>query len=304
MLKFKIHRLLFQALILLFMLNLNDFTFAEDICSDDANSPGLPTFTQNTQHPENWFSKPVIKTSQDTIERNSSVEVWITLSGWGSPPYQWEVSGSGFHFNDIDGPAFAESKSTSTRLILWADGTACGTAEITVTDSKGNHDIGFVRGTAGYWAFKGNYCGLSGNITCSTVNRDEIAQYTLIKGNKKQYQETRLIRDHRIHPSQGQCQYCDDFYANHPCGSDSVTSDEPNCIDGDHQVPGYDCCSTNYYWCDFSDGCRSDFAPNPDWGSTGECVTGDNRWMADVQVACVNKSGGVVRLLYYEWECS
>ena len=150
--------------------------------------------------------------------------------------------------------------------------------------------------------FKGNYCGLSGSVSCSSFSND-VAKYTLIVGKRKQYQETRLIEAHKIHPDQGHCQWCDDYFENHQCGSVTDTSDEPNCIDGDHQVPGFDCCSTNYYWCKDADICRSGFVPDPNWGSTGECVPGDNKWMAHIQMSCINKSGEVDRLSYYEWEC-
>jgi len=285
----------FTLLVLLFIvtLKLNGMALAQGGCV------GVPTITGNPEFQVDWSTFQWHPDNLEVVEQNESITVSVLN---GKPSFTWQISGNDFWFDPIYTVTSIQNGGSSATI--YAGPNACGSATITVTDTNNEIVTGSVRNTSGYWAFKGNYCGLSGSVTCSSVDRNDVAKYTLISGNKKQYQETRLIRDHKIHPEQGHCQYCDDYYASYPCGSDSETSDEPNCIDGDHQVPGYDCCSTNYYWCKYADGCRSDFAPDPEWGSTGECVPGDYRWMAHVEVSCVNKSEGVTRLLYYEWECS
>jgi len=187
--KFKIYKIFFQALTLLIILNLNCVSFAEDLCSDNVNGPGLPTFTDNSQHPENWFTNPVIKTSQETVSRNNFIEVWIALSGWGSPPYQWEVTGSGFHFNDISGPSSEEINDHSKRLQLWADGTACGSAEIKVTDSKGKNDVAFVRNTAGTWYWTLAWRSKRDGASCGKMGDcgNQVTQSIIIGKNKWLY---------------------------------------------------------------------------------------------------------------------
>jgi hypothetical protein len=49
--------------------------------------------------PPDWNSKPgIIKivASSDTISSTAPVNLWIQSNGWGKPPYQWQVSGTGY----------------------------------------------------------------------------------------------------------------------------------------------------------------------------------------------------------------
>ena len=174
---------------------------------------------------------------------------------------------------------------------------ACGSAEIMVTDAAGNSDTEHVRSTNGEWVFKGTQCGLKGSVSCYHYDiYFGTAYYELIQGNQKQWQATKIVKAHGIHPNQGHCQWCEDWYQGKPYGSIPNTVDWPNCIDGDHEVPGLtSCCSTNDYWCDMDD-CRS---------SVWACDEGDDHWMAHGEAACIWDRGGQygVQLKYYEWEC-
>lgn len=90
--------------------------------------------------------------SDDTIARNNSATVAVT---GGCGPFSWTVSGTGFTLDSA-----TTSGLTNT---LNADGTACGTAKITVTDACENTTDGFVQCTTGAW----NSCmsSLSGGCT-------------------------------------------------------------------------------------------------------------------------------------------
>ena len=84
----------------------------------------------------------------ETIIRSNSVTLTVQ-DGLG--PYTWSVSGTGFSIAAL-------TSGTSNSLI--ADGTACGTATVTVTDFCGNSDTYEVRCTTGSWS------GWSGSASC------------------------------------------------------------------------------------------------------------------------------------------
>jgi hypothetical protein len=95
----------------------------------------LPTGTAEVTYPPGWgASVLVLYTSDDRVSRGSHVEVWVESDCHGCPPYQWQVSGTGFHFDSISGPTTATTDGDEETLQLWADSTACGSAFITVTD--------------------------------------------------------------------------------------------------------------------------------------------------------------------------
>jgi len=88
--------------------------------------------------------------SIETLARNNNGTVAIT---GGIAPYVWTVSGTGFTLTN------AETLGLSNTLS--ADGTACGSADITVTDGCGSTATGYVREpTNGQWVASGNGEGL------------------------------------------------------------------------------------------------------------------------------------------------
>jgi len=105
----------------------------------------------------------------------------------GCGPFSWEVSGTGF--------TLAAASTTSRTNTLIADGTACGSATITVTDTCEDSCTGYVRCTTGQWVLKSRGCVMSGDGTldegspyCSACGY--IWEFTYIVGNKKQTQMT------------------------------------------------------------------------------------------------------------------
>lgn len=79
-------------------------------------------------------------TSAATIARNSS-EV-VAISGLNFP-FSWSVAGTGF--------SLEHETTEGLTNTLHADGTACGSATITVTGCDDNSTTGYVRGTEGEW---------------------------------------------------------------------------------------------------------------------------------------------------------
>lgn len=103
-------------------------------------------------------------TSISTIVRNNNGI--IAVEG-GQGPFYWSVSGTGFSL--ASGKTTGEVRSN----ILYANGSACGMALITVVDSCGNEATGEVRCTSGAWiALTPNVCvagGAQTSFTCPDV---------------------------------------------------------------------------------------------------------------------------------------
>lgn len=79
--------------------------------------------------------------SIEVIAPSSSGTITVEL---GTPPYTWSVTGIGYSL------LFSTTEDGINTLIT--DGTACGSAEITVRDSCNFVIIGYVRSTIGAWA--------------------------------------------------------------------------------------------------------------------------------------------------------
>ena len=89
-----------------------------------------------------------------TIDRDNTITISVIE---GNPPYTWSVSGTGF---DLE-----ESQTTELSNILLADDTACGSADITVTDASGSTVKGSVRCTVGAWV-KQDITGMTAEEAC------------------------------------------------------------------------------------------------------------------------------------------
>ena len=115
-----------------------------------------------------------------TIARNDS-DIEITISD-GIGPFTWAVSGTGF--------SLGSATTTGRSNTLNADGTACGSATITVTDVCSDSDTGYVRCTSGQWVLKtDDVCVLSGTGTL-IQDYGTYWDYEFVQGNKKQWQRT------------------------------------------------------------------------------------------------------------------
>ena len=94
-------------------------------------------------------------TSGETVVREDSTIVAINSGACGY--YNWSVSGAGF--------SLQHSKTYGTSNVLNANGSACGSAIITVTDACGNTVEGSVRCTTGSWdsCYSSLYGGCNGD---------------------------------------------------------------------------------------------------------------------------------------------
>ena len=107
----------------------------------------VPTVAGNTDFKEGWTSENgcicagvapnIIKSlsEEETLPRNSSTTVWVDSGGKACPPYNWTISGTGFHFESATGPTTATTTKDLQSLSVWADDTACGAGKVSVSDS-------------------------------------------------------------------------------------------------------------------------------------------------------------------------
>lgn len=175
MLKVKISKIGLMILTSVFCLILSGVA-AEKECWDSLG--GGPTFTGNHNYPSGWFPEfQYDPNNPDEIDRNSSVEIKVI---GGTPPYTWEVSGTGFSI---------PSSTTGRTNTLSADDTACGTATITVTDNYGVPVTGYVRCTTGQWVFKQHGCIMPGAGTeVDSGSGPPWVTYEYIDGYRRQIQ--------------------------------------------------------------------------------------------------------------------
>ena len=111
--------------------------------------------------------------SADTIARSASVSIAVQ-DGLG--PYNWSVSGTGF--------TLGTAQTAGVSNTLSADGAACGSATITITDQC-RTTTGYVRCTTGGWVYKGDQCDLAGEASLDSVTGADFTM-VLTSGNKKQ----------------------------------------------------------------------------------------------------------------------
>lgn len=117
---------------------------AEDLCV-------VPTVTEEITIPADWpdwtewYGKLQIDAEKSTIDRGEGIHLWC-FAEWGStcPPFNWNVSGNGFHFYGVAGPTTGRTDEEFEIIPLYADATACGSATITVTDSQGEFSHAYV----------------------------------------------------------------------------------------------------------------------------------------------------------------
>jgi hypothetical protein len=148
-------------------------------CDEKASNGGTSTFSGNFnippgfECPENPTLEYDTVNSAETIARNGSAAI-VVIGNNG--PYTWSVSGTGFTLE-------TEGQPTGQTNTLHADGTACGSATITVTGCSGPPVTGYVRCTTGVWDI--NYtlvCGdkvlMSGPGGCTGVIDGKFRWYT------------------------------------------------------------------------------------------------------------------------------
>ena len=109
---------------------------------------------EETANAQKWCDAtgavPFIDLNSDTIYRYSFRLVKVDSDGLACPPYDWMVFGEGFHFNSLEGPAFARTYEDLETIEIWADNSACS-AIIQVWDCSGATDKAYLRYVGGYW---------------------------------------------------------------------------------------------------------------------------------------------------------
>jgi len=111
-------------------------------CDEIESSGSTSTATGDHDYSENWNTAPELDPSiPEEIAPDSSIP--LTVSG-GCAPYTWSVSGTGFTLE-------TEGEPTGPINTLYADGSACGAATITVIGCDGTQIAGYVRSTTGQW---------------------------------------------------------------------------------------------------------------------------------------------------------
>lgn len=125
----------------------------------------FPSGTGEVTYPPEWGEAVLaVYTSDDKVSRANYIEVWVESDAHGCAPYQWQVTGRGFHFDGISGPGVRTTDGDWQALQLWADSTACGSAFITVKDGCGAYAETSVREpNSGRWV-------LIEQVDCSGAN--------------------------------------------------------------------------------------------------------------------------------------
>ena len=99
----------------------------------------VPTVTGEVKDIESWLELQCDPANPEEIDRNSSATIGVI---GGAPPYYWEVAGKGFSMTPV---------TMVPTNKLYADSTACGFADITVTEAHGEQVACDVKCTSGQW---------------------------------------------------------------------------------------------------------------------------------------------------------
>jgi hypothetical protein len=133
-----------KIIICLFAILLLLFVTSNTVSVDDSGCSDSPTIIEN---PIDYFLRWALLPATFDPDSFATVAVEGNL-----PPFSWSVSGSGFELELAEGAV--------NTLEAYED--ACGTAEITVSDSAGNTLIGYVRCSNGGWGESIDGCIVSG----------------------------------------------------------------------------------------------------------------------------------------------
>jgi hypothetical protein len=162
MLNFKRIQFGFLAFLSIFVLgNIRSLAFAQGRCGP------FPTLASDRTNGPQWDNSiiQIIIDENDleadgTLLRGNCVDVKLDSSNWGHPIYHWTLSGTDFHFTTTTGPTVTTTDSDLDTVLVCAGSSACGSATITVVDSKeGNdpaNDTDYVRCSTGDWVFAGS----------------------------------------------------------------------------------------------------------------------------------------------------
>jgi hypothetical protein len=163
------------SLLLVFML-LSEWAVASISQAEEGFCP-VPTMTETIIFPSSWGCEWFIG-NPDEIARNGNGLIELRN---GRPPYQWQISGNGFWFDEAHTVTAAQTTDPSVRLYVGS--SACGSATINVTDGSACSRSGTVRSNAGSWVLvTRNQCVMSGTFNYTIPG----GWYGLVLGGKKQ----------------------------------------------------------------------------------------------------------------------
>ena len=211
-----------------------------------------------------WFAVWVVKcppsvefewdteNSPETITQDHTISIFVE---GGVPPFQWEVSGTGY--------TLGANKTTGRGNTLSSSGSSCGSATITVTDYCDAEVVATIRNTTrGTWVWKGSYCGLVAPVITWTGGRStpyDMLWTTVYLGGQRQWHMIYItFIGERYYDTESECEadrfnYCGRGYPS-PClqpPSHWVYGSYPNsgifdlCPDGGAYVEE---CHKEYYW--------------------------------------------------------
>jgi len=207
--------------------------------------------------------------SGEELDPSSSVILKVT---GGIEEYIFSVSGTGFWFNSSHNST--EETSFTGEATLYTDGSACGTAEITVTDACGQIVTGYVRSTVGQWVLKYS--------TFSSTHTDDSAIIT-------NYEIPGSLTATSHEYVNGDCKTTQTSQYNHLGTCDG---DEGTC---NHDVRCY------------CDGCSG--SPSEYWGDPPALATDGTSPCADLCLIAINEGNGycselrAIKINAYKWEC-
>jgi len=123
--------------------------------------PNLSTIQGTVQYEQDWYFIWDPNNPQE-INRNSSLVIKVI---GGQVPYKWSVTGDGFSLSDD------QTQGLSNTLI--ADDTACGSAVVTVTDSRNSPQVGGSVRTLDYgqWVHISQTCEMPGAPTTPWIDQ-------------------------------------------------------------------------------------------------------------------------------------
>lgn len=181
------------------------------------------TTTGSVAYKDSWIFRWDPNNGQE-IGRSSSLQLRV-LGGHG--PYRWSVSGTGFWFDeDRTGTSV---KTTSRIATLYSDASACGSAAITVKDSRDKEVTGSVRCLEGTWVIANSSRALASGRWQWYQLYGGTGTYFYVEGRYKVLQSTVQIPQYG--PSVRKCDLGEDLLS---CAADIACQNPLEVVCGDY----------------------------------------------------------------------
>lgn len=165
----KVNFVTLNILVLTFLVCLSPSGFTAGPCPGNDCPPNLSTIPGTVNCNPNWIIVWVSDNPQQVLRGQS---VTLKIEG-GARPYDLSVSGNDFWFDEAHTITSIAGNNTGV-ITLYAGGSACGSATITVSDECDDYATGSVRCNsdgAGVWTLKTQYeCKCPGAPTSKSGN--------------------------------------------------------------------------------------------------------------------------------------